>query len=451
MPKSPVVTKASTASPVQVSKDNPTVPTINVKAEDSKNPTTEQKPLAPPARPPLPQDYFSDKHVPPTTTTTTHLAFEPNPFEASFVSGGTNATAGAPETPGGTKLPPLNSIGGVTPNIWGFQSLRTGPLSPAMLSGPTAGNEDYFGSHHGLRGGYPTPNESSLRTGLTPGGGGSMFPAAASPNSQALYNQLQSGGATPATLDFHRTAMTAAAVASERNKMNSSQLNQITSQPQDSAGESSKGHQRNELYAQQHDANDAANGLFMLANQGAANGAVNGYMAPQSAHGQPLHHMSNGSDMHNRNGNSISSASAQSKRNLSEISGHSDDSVNVKPSTRGKGKKAASNGRRKAEEPLKAPNAKKAKVNSAAVMEPEPASDEEIDMSKDQYNADGKKQTDEEKRKNFLERNRYVFSHFHRRQLSHCHIVSIVHSLDIHASVLVLYDLWLTLQSGLPL
>lgn len=200
--------------------------------------------------------------------------------------------------------------------------------------------------------------------------------------------------------------MTAAAVASERNKINSSQLNQITSQPQDNLGDGSKGHQRNELYAQQHDANDAANGLFMLANQGAANGTVNGYMAPQNAHGQTSHHMSNGSDMHNRNNNSISSASAQSKRNLSEISGHSDDSVNVKPSTRGKGKKVIGNGRRKADEPLKAPNAKKAKANSAAVMEPEPASDEEIDMSKDQYNADGKKQTDEEKRKNFLERNR---------------------------------------------
>jgi len=39
-------------------------------------------------------------------------------------------------------------------------------------------------------------------------------------------------------------------------------------------------------------------------------------------------------------------------------------------------------------------------------MEPEPQSEEELDMNKDEYNANGKKMTDEEKRKNFLERNR---------------------------------------------
>lgn len=39
-------------------------------------------------------------------------------------------------------------------------------------------------------------------------------------------------------------------------------------------------------------------------------------------------------------------------------------------------------------------------------MEPEPPSDEEIDPKQDEYNANGKKMTDEEKRKNFLERNR---------------------------------------------
>src|SRR5436190_24201311 len=73
-----------------------------------------------------------------------HLAYEPNPFEHSF------ATGAQPETPGGTKLPsvaaltspaPLLPGGGNTPFNWGG-SLRTGPLSPAMLSGPT---NDYFG------------------------------------------------------------------------------------------------------------------------------------------------------------------------------------------------------------------------------------------------------------------------------------------------------------------
>ena len=58
---------------------------------------------------------------------------------------------------------------------------------------------------------------------------------------------------------------------------------------------------------------------------------------------------------------------------------------------------------------------KKAKGNNghsmSMVMSPEPQmSEEEQDMTKEEYNANGKKMTDEEKRKNFLERNRYVTS-----------------------------------------
>ncbi|KAK8088102.1 hypothetical protein PG997_003063 [Apiospora hydei] len=167
------------------------------------------QPLAPPPKPSETGDsYFNS-----------NLSLEPNPFEQSFGNGGTV------ETPGGTKLPSVAALtspssllpGGTggTPFNWGGGSLRTGPLSPAMLSGPTG---DYFGdTSHTLRGGF-TPNESSLRTGLTPGGSGSMFPAP-SPNSQALYAQLASGGATPNTLDFHRTAMNAAAAkAREQTK-----------------------------------------------------------------------------------------------------------------------------------------------------------------------------------------------------------------------------------------
>ncbi len=64
------------------------------------------------------------------------------------------------------------------------------------------------------------------------------------------------------------------------------------------------------------------------------------------------------------------------------------------------------------EAPSRAP-AKKARANNGsahAMMEPEPQSEEEMDVSRDEYNANGKKMTDEEKRKNFLERNRYVMS-----------------------------------------
>lgn len=329
-----------------------------------------------------------------------NLSFEPNPFEHSFANGGA-------ETPGGTKLPSVAALtspaslipgSGTTPFPWGG-SLRTGPLSPAMLSGPTT---DYFTESHHLRGGF-TPNESSLRTGLTPGGGGSMFPAP-SPNSQALFNSI---AATPGSLDFHRAAMTAAASARRKNE---TAPPNITSNPQEMAnGTDTKPpvaqmNNGNEQFVT-HETTDAANGLFMLAQARTGPSENSQYRAaPQQAtlgHGhpqQPQDQRQNGS------------AGNSSARGISETM-ESDESESHRPNTRNKGKKPAANGRRKAEDPpAKAPAAKKGKGNNgnSQFMDPEPPSEEEPEPMKagDQFNANGKKMTDEEKRKNFLERNR---------------------------------------------
>lgn len=246
-----------------------------------------------------------------------------------------------------------------------------------MLEGPAAGG-DYFGN---ISRGFPTPNESSLRTGLTPGGGGSMFPAP-SPNSQALFNSLQSGGATPGTLDFHRTAMNAAA----RNK------NQFpnTSNPQE---------QQNGNMDAQHDATDAANGLFMLAKGGQAN------QFAQNNQNQQMQTRSQG---------------AQRSSDASASNAESPEDEDSKSNARGKkGAKAQSaNGRRKSDAPSKTSN-KRQKGNSGAVNV-DPALDPNSDMMDDDsdmdedgdddmkngLNKNGKKMTDEEKRRNFLERNR---------------------------------------------
>ena len=387
------------------------------KQEDLIKPeSTNAEPLAPPPRPgaaavPVGNtpDYFSVVHGGP-------LSYETNPFEHSFASG--SGTNGELRTPGGTKLPsvaaltsPSGVLGGTTPGFWG--SLRSGPLSPAMLSGPQ--KDDYFGEGHHLRGGFPTPNESGLRSGLTPGGGGSMFPEP-SPNTQAFL-QMSSGVATPSTLDFHRTAMSAA--AAQKREVPQSQLN-VTSQPR----EPINGLEVKPVPGQfdQHDANDAANGLFLLAQTSAArNGSqpANHYaMAPQmQVHAQPqpvmpmvVQSTETSPTLRNQNG----SMSTASGRGSSEMSGVSEDNDQSKrPNTRGKGKRnstavAQTNGRRKAEDtPSKAPANKKGKANNGNAMSVEPPSeDEEPDMSKDEYNANGKKMTDEEKRKNFLERNR---------------------------------------------
>lgn len=342
------------------------------------------------------------------------LNLEPNPFEQSF-------GAPAPETPGGTKLPSVAALtspssllpgSGVTPFNWGGGSLRTGPLSPAMLSGPA---NDYFSEAHHLRSGF-TPNESSLRTGLTPGGSGSMFPAP-SPNSQALFAQLASGGATPSTIDFHRTAMSAA--AAKRDQVQPQTQPAVTSQPQEISNGvvPVKAEPKAPTGPFDNHDNDAANGLFMLAQGRNGNQPQPQFPVapPQQVHGHPNtipQQVSNTSpQMTNGNG----SINGQSMRGISEAgSAMSDESEQAPPATRGKGKRnsgtgaATTNGRRKAEEPpAKGPANKKAKTNGGAPSVNSNDDDDE-DHSDDDSKMDGpkSKMTDEEKRKNFLERNR---------------------------------------------
>ncbi|ORY56532.1 hypothetical protein BCR35DRAFT_326949 [Leucosporidium creatinivorum] len=142
---------------------------------------------------------------------------EPNPFERSFSGPGPDPRAGnqaeggaaapAPArrarsispnsllprpTPGGTqKLPPLSFM--QTPSTelqnfgWGADSLRTGPLSPALLNGPTG--------HHGLF------DMSQRRTGLTPMGqpGGSVSFPPPSPATAALFAMMTNN--TPGTAE----------------------------------------------------------------------------------------------------------------------------------------------------------------------------------------------------------------------------------------------------------
>jgi len=110
----------------------------------------------------------------------------------------------------------------------------------------------------------------------------------------------------------------------------------------------------------------------------------------------------------NRNHGSISTTSGRGGSVLSE-----DNELQSRPNTRGKGKRASTqtaqaNGRKANDTPSKGPASKKAKGNNghSIAVEPEPPSEDEQDMIKDEYNANGKKMTEEEKRKNFLERNR---------------------------------------------
>ncbi|CAI6334166.1 unnamed protein product [Periconia digitata] len=405
---SPKTSKKALEEPV-VKADTDTTPPEDSAVKDEatttdQKPPTSNAPLGPPPRPATTgdtPDYFNTLHNP--------FSSEPNPFEASFGNPST-------ETPGKTILPPVANITspsplpGITP---GWNSLRAGPLSPAMLTGPTS-QADYFSE--GFRG-FPTPNESSLRTGLTPGGGGSMFPAQ-SPNTQSIFN-LQSTGVTPGTGDFQQAALRAAAQASQ-NK--SSTTTAPTSQPELATAGMDRPNfpplqqprqRTNDPFAN-HDVSNAANDLLSFATQngGARNGQPAYSMAPQqapvNAGHMPVRPVAQDHSRRNTKGSINSMAGSADTGDFSE-SGQSEENKN-NARTRGK-KGGAANGKqtagtkRKAEEPPKGGSRKKSTAPSVGEMGEEDDSDQDMDDIKNEENG-GKKMTDEEKRKNFLERNR---------------------------------------------
>lgn len=370
--------------------------------KDQKPDGENQASLAPPPRPnpSAPSDtpdYFNSVHNP--------FALEPNPFEQSF--GGNSG-----ETPGKSILPPVASL--TSPALPGTSSaggaynwsnsLRSGPLSPAMLAGP-AGNSDYFES---INRGFPTPNESSLRTGLTPGGGGSMFPAP-SPNSQALLNSLQGGSATPSTLDFHRTALNVkkngGQPTSNPNGDNEQAPQNITTTMDMKTGQPAP------VDFGPHDAADAANGLFMLAKGGQQ--SANQFAVPKQS-AVPPQTLQQTNEMQrpsvNANGKAVREPSASGSDGQGEQS---------KPTAKGRGKRnaptkaSAAGNRRKTDVSAQGAN-KKTKLNngSADTESPSEGESDDEDQPASKKPGESKKMTDEEKRKNFLERNRYVYNHF---------------------------------------
>ncbi|EAS32674.3 bZIP transcription factor [Coccidioides immitis RS] len=380
--------------------NNPLLKNSNVQDIDRKDPkpaadaAESQQPMPGPRRPGQSEsetDYFSTLH------NTSHFSLEPNPFDQSF--GNTSA-----ETPGKSLLPPVAALtspslpGTTTAGGFGWaNSLRAGPLSPAMLTGPS-GSNDFLDS---IGRGFPTPNESSLRTGLTPGGGGTMFPAP-SPGGTSML-QLQSGGATPSTLEFHRTALNAArkngAGAPTSNPQDPELLQQAANMEIPKTGPP--------IDPFTHpDATDAANGLYMLAKGGQADNVP--YPHPGSQPG------SEARGAYSRNNTPLNGGIGIARNGDvtdPQLNGDASDGAmeQSKANGRNKGKKpaakasTAANGRRKAEDTKQGPN-KKAKGANGAV---DKTQEEDVKPSQGEGSTSNpKKMTDDEKRKNFLERNR---------------------------------------------
>ncbi|KAF7906920.1 hypothetical protein EAE99_011987 [Botrytis elliptica] len=145
---------------------------------------------------------------------------EENPFDSQFGGGPVKSNLPA-KTPGGTLLPSIQALQSASSPGFGLSGLRSGPLSPNMLTGPKEPAEDYFSGDHNLIGDGPrgyTPVTSDLR-GMhsrvlpTPSPGGYSFGAGA----------VQ----TPGLAEFQRTAIQAASLAAQQQRdMN------VTSQPQ---------------------------------------------------------------------------------------------------------------------------------------------------------------------------------------------------------------------------
>ena len=285
-----------------------------------------------------------------------------------------------------------------------------------MLQGPVNNHNPGYFDQEFRNNGYPTPNESSLRTGLTPGGGGSMFPAP-SPNTQALFNNLNGGQATPNTAEFQRAAAAAArkpdAPTSAANAQNMSKQEYQPAQQQG----------RPDAYSQNQQESDAVNSLYMLAQPNARQGAnANQFAAPNQQQTQLNAANMNISQRMAAQQQQQQSPTQHRSNGAMDMSGGDDDGEDEKPSARSKGKKGsaskvgqATNGRKKTDDtPSKPPAKKRSRGDNGSIHSAdgdELDSDDDDNMSiKDeagnQLHPSGRKMTDEEKRKNFLERNR---------------------------------------------
>lgn len=320
---------------------------------------------------------------------TSNLDKEPNPFERSFsgidkqhIPRPRVETAVANVSADAQTLPPVASISSpsatammnTSMNFTGgwssFGSLRNGPLSPAMLLGP-AGLGGFDGT---LRTGL-TPNESSIRTGLTPRGENYSLP---SPNTSALLGLINNSGArTPGGSGF---GLTASVGTDFRAPMFARPL---PKEPSSSHGHMTQHHNGN--HAMMHslpDAADAANGLYLLAQH-----------SQQHSHSEDL--MRRAATNNAKHALDVSRPYPTSESDVSPISNRTpissrkerrrsspiDDDIEDKPSLLKRGRGVTN---------------KSARASTSSGND----SDEES------TDKGGRKETDEEKRKNFLERNR---------------------------------------------
>ena len=231
-----------------------------------------------------------------------------------------------------------------------------------------------------------------------------MFPAP-SPGSQAFLNSLASGGATPNTLEFQRAAVNAAAATKSENT-STSPTTTSQSLGGGKAQTATMEQQQPHHGFGQHD-NDAANGLYLLAQAGNESQSNNQFAVPSvpaTANG----HDAAATRAARSNGSIGGSISASSARDHEEAPSDGEKQPATRKSKRTSAGKGGNNRRKTDEAPAKPPAPKKSKANSGQSIDMSNDDDDSDPDMKDAKHPDGRKMTDEEKRKNFLERNRLV-------------------------------------------
>lgn len=385
--------------------------------ENQPNSTAESRPTIkhvqqPPILPPPPpadiyekpgDDYFNFQPQ-------SRLDQEPNPFEQSFSVNPVNNGDSTPKT----ILPPASAITSPAPliggaNTYGFMSsLRSGPLSPAMLEGPITNGPLGFDTHH-IRTGL-TPNESGIRSGLTPGGSGSMFPV--STPSTAF---IPFGSSTPNTLEFQKTAMSLKKQPALNPPLNKPDFSVAAPDTREhNTASTAKPRQLSNAF-DTDSAHHAANGLYLLAQAHQNDHQYSTSVTTNTAVVSNQTNLTSGQDDTSPTSkkrplvNNMSIPRSQgistvpgNFRGVSEISedlgSDSDDSDDKRGGGDSKGAKRGVARARKSD----SKSNKRAKVSQGS------ANGSGDDPENEAQTIDGKKMTDEEKRRNFLERNRFA-------------------------------------------
>ncbi|KAF8471179.1 Aft1 HRA domain-containing protein [Kalaharituber pfeilii] len=303
-----------------------------------------------------------------------------------------------------------------------MNSLRSGPLSPAMLQGPISNAPLGFDTHH-IRTGL-TPNESGIRSGLTPGGSGSMFPVP-SPSPASF---LQFGSSTPSTMEFQKTALSAASALRKQHPppalnpipppLTKPDFSVSANEDRDHNNSTTKPRQLSNAF-DTDPAHHAANGLYLLAqahqsdhqyssNTAAAStnagGAQNqSSIPPMQGDNSPNSKKRN--IMNNNTSVARAGTSSNTPANIRGVSEMSEDVASESEDSDDKGSKAGEtkNGKRGAARTRKT-DAKSNKRTKTGQGSTGGSGDDQENET--QPTDTTKKMTDEEKRKNFLERNR---------------------------------------------